>query len=67
MCSLPSLVTTLIVVGQFGHLWNHQVICNPQFFTPFMAWKGLFQHLKRMPMDDYLEFKHANEIEIEEC
>jgi hypothetical protein len=31
-----------------------------------MAWKGLFQHFKRMPMDDYLEFKHAHEIEIEE-
>jgi hypothetical protein len=34
-------------------------------FTPFMAWKGLFQHSKGPPMDDYHEFRHANEIQIE--
>jgi len=31
-----------------------------------MAWKGLFQHLKGLPMDDYHEFKCAHEIQIEE-
>jgi hypothetical protein len=40
---------------------------NPQSFTPFMAWKGLFQHLKKSFMDDYNEFVHAHEIQIEEC
>ncbi len=39
---------------------------NPHLFTPFMAWKGLFQHLERPPMDDYYEFKHAHKIQIEE-
>jgi hypothetical protein len=43
-----------------------QQMCNPQLFTPFMAWKGLFQHLKRLPMDDYHEFRRAHEIQIEE-
>jgi hypothetical protein len=38
----------------------------PQFFTPFMAWKGLFQHLEGLLMDDYHEFKRAHEIQIEE-
>ncbi len=35
-------------------------------FTPFMAWKGFFQHLERLPMDDYHEFRHGHEIQIEE-
>jgi len=39
---------------------------NPQLFTPFMAWKGLFQHLEGSPMDDYHEFKCDHEIRIEE-
>ncbi len=43
-----------------------QQMRNPQFFTPFMAWKGLFQHLEGLLMDDYHEFKHAHEIQIEE-
>ncbi len=39
---------------------------NPHIFTSFMAWKGLFQHLEKPPMDDYFEFKHAHKIQIEE-
>jgi len=39
---------------------------NPQLFTPFMAWKGLFQHLEGPFMNDYHEFKRAHEIQIEE-
>ncbi len=38
---------------------------NPQLFTPFMAWKGLFQYLEGMLMDDYHEFKHGHKIQIE--
>ncbi len=41
-------------------------MCNPQLFTPFMAWKGLFQHLEGLPMDDYYEFKCVHEIQIKE-
>jgi hypothetical protein len=43
-----------------------QQMHNPQLFTPFMAWKGLFQHLERPFMNDYHEFKSAHEIQIEE-
>jgi hypothetical protein len=35
-------------------------------FTSFMARKWLFQHFKRSPMDDYHEFKHVHEKQIEE-
>jgi uncharacterized membrane protein YgcG len=30
-----------------------------------MAWKGLFQHFEKLPMDVYHEFRHAHEIQIE--
>jgi hypothetical protein len=43
-----------------------QQMCNPQLFTPFMAWKGLFQHLEGSPMDDYHEFMCDHEIRIED-
>jgi hypothetical protein len=43
-----------------------QQMHNPQMFTPFMAWKGLFQHSKGLPIDDYHEFRHVNDIHIEE-
>ncbi len=39
-------------------------MCNPQLFTPFIAWKGLFQHLESLLMDDYHEFKCAHDIQI---
>jgi hypothetical protein len=39
---------------------------NLQLFTTFMAWKGLFQHLEGLAMDDYHEFKRAHDIQIEE-
>ncbi len=39
---------------------------NPHLFTPFIAWKGLFQHLEGLLMDAYHEFKRAHEIQIEE-
>jgi len=43
-----------------------QQMSNPQLFTPFMAWKGLFQHLEGLTMDDFHVFKCAHKIEIEE-
>jgi hypothetical protein len=43
-----------------------QQMRNPQLFMPFMASKGLFQHLEGPPIDDYHEFKHAHDIQIEE-
>ncbi len=49
-------------IQKFDSWCDMQQLRNPQLFTPFMAWKGLFQHLEGLPMDDYHEFKHANEI-----
>jgi len=31
-----------------------------------MAWKGLFQHLENLLMDDYHEFRCAHDIQIDE-
>ncbi len=53
-------------IQEFKNWSDMQQMRNPQLFTPFMAWKGLFQHLKGLPMDDYHEFKCAHEIQIEE-
>jgi hypothetical protein len=39
-----------------------QQMCNLQPFTPFMACKGLFQHLEGLLMDDYQEFWRAHDI-----
>jgi hypothetical protein len=51
-----------IRVQEFDNWCDMQQMHNPHLFTPFMAWKGLFQHLERPLMDDYHEFKHAHEI-----
>jgi hypothetical protein len=42
-----------------------QMLHNAILFSPFLAWKGLFQHLGGPLMDDYHEFRrnHATEIE----
>jgi hypothetical protein len=39
---------------------------NPSLFAPFMAWKILFKHLQRPPMNNYHEFKCDDEVEIKE-
>jgi hypothetical protein len=39
---------------------------NAKLFSPFLAWKGLFQHLEGPPMDDYHEFQRDHATEIEE-
>jgi hypothetical protein len=38
---------------------------NAKLFSPFLAWKGLFQHLEGLLMDDYHEFRRDHAIEIE--
>jgi len=43
-------------IYKFDNWCDMQQMHNPQLFTPFMAWKGLFQHLEGPPMDDYHEF-----------
>jgi hypothetical protein len=42
-----------------------QMLSNARSFSPFLAWKRLFQHLEGPPMDDYHEFRrdHATEID----
>jgi hypothetical protein len=30
-----------------------------------MAWQGLFKHLKKLPTNDYHEFKQTHEVWIE--
>jgi hypothetical protein len=52
-------------IQKFKNWSDMQQMCSPQLFTPFMAWKGLFQHLEGLFMDDYHEFKRAHEIQIE--
>jgi hypothetical protein len=39
---------------------------NARLFSPFLAWKGLFQHLEGPLMDDYHEFRRDHATEIEE-
>jgi hypothetical protein len=39
---------------------------NVKLFSPFLAWKGLFQHLEGPLMDDYHEFRKDHATEIEE-
>jgi hypothetical protein len=34
-----------------------QMLRNTKLFSPFLAWKGLFQHLEGILMDDYHEFR----------
>jgi hypothetical protein len=41
------------------------MLCNAILFSPFLAWKGLFQHLEGCWMDDYHEFRKDHAIEIE--
>jgi hypothetical protein len=49
-------------IHEFDSCCDMQQMCNPQLFTPFMACKGLFQHLEGPLMDDYHEFRRAHEI-----
>ncbi len=52
-------------IQEFDSWCDMQMLHNAKLFSPFLAWKGLFQHLEGPPMDDYHEFwrDHATEIE----
>jgi hypothetical protein len=53
-------------IREFDTLCDMQQLWNPQQFTPFLTWKGLFQHLEGLPMDDYHKYWNAHEADIEE-
>ncbi len=52
-------------IQEFDSWCDMQMLRNAKLFSPFLAWKGLFQHLEGPSMDDYHEFwrDHATEIE----
>jgi hypothetical protein len=52
-------------IQKFDSWCDMQMLRNIILFSPFLAWKGLFQHLEDPLMDDYHEFRkdHAAEIE----
>ncbi len=52
-------------IQEFDSWCEMQMLHNAKLFSPFLAWKGLFQHLEGPPMDDYHQFRkdHATEIE----
>ncbi|OAE21594.1 hypothetical protein AXG93_939s1000 [Marchantia polymorpha subsp. ruderalis] len=52
-------------IHEFDTLCYMQFLHNPMLFTPFFAWKGLFQHLEGPPMDDYHEFGRDYAAEID--
>ncbi len=53
-------------IQEFDYWCDMQMLRNAILFSPFLAWKGLFQHLEGPPMDDYHEFWRDNATEIEE-
>jgi hypothetical protein len=65
-----SSVVGTIELEDFIHEFNSwcemQMLRNARLFSPFLAWKGLFQHLEGPPMDDCHEFRRDHAIEIEE-
>jgi hypothetical protein len=42
-----------------------QMLRNVRLFSPFLAWKGLFQHLEGPLMEDYHEFRRDHVAKIE--
>ncbi len=53
-------------IQEFDSWCDMQMLHNARLFSPFLAWKGLFQHLEGPPMDDYHEFRKDHATEIEE-
>ncbi len=53
-------------IHEFDSWCDMQMLRNARLFSPFLARKGLFQHLEGPPMDDYHEFRRDHAIEIEE-
>ncbi len=52
-------------IQEFDSWCDMQMLRNARLFSPFLAWKGLFQHLEGPPMDDYHEFWRDHAVEIE--
>ncbi|KAH8952462.1 hypothetical protein BDL97_09G086500 [Sphagnum fallax] len=52
--------------AEFDSWCDMQMLRNARLFSPFLAWKGLFQHLEGPPMDDCHEFRRDHVTEIEE-
>jgi hypothetical protein len=52
-------------IQKFDSWCDMEMLHNARLFSPFLAWKGLFQHLEGPLMDDYHEFwrNHATKIE----
>jgi hypothetical protein len=53
-------------IQEFDSWCDMQMLRNARLFTPFLAWKGLFQHLEGPPMDDYHKFQKDHATKIEE-
>ncbi len=53
-------------IQEFDSWCDMQMLRNVKLFSPFLAWKGLFQHLEGPLMDDYHEFRRDHATEIEE-
>jgi hypothetical protein len=53
-------------IQEFDSWCDMQMLCNAKLFSPFLVWKGLFQHLEGPPMDDYHEFRRDHATKIEE-
>jgi hypothetical protein len=53
-------------IQEFDSWCDMQMLRNTKLFSPFLAWKGLFQHLEGPLMDDYHEFQRDHVTEIEE-
>ncbi len=51
-------------IQEFDSWCDIHMLRNARFFSPFLAWKGLFQHLEGLPMDDYHEFQRDHAAEI---
>jgi hypothetical protein len=53
-------------IQEFDSWCDMQMLRNAILFSPFLAWKGLFQHLEGPPMDDYHEIwrDHVTKIEV---
>jgi hypothetical protein len=53
-------------IQEFDSWCDMQMLHNARLFSPFLAWKGLFQHLEDPLMDDYHEFRRDHATKIEE-
>ncbi len=52
-------------IQEFDSWCDMQMLRNARLFSPFLAWKGLFQHLEGPSMDDYHELRRDHAAEIE--